>query len=236
MSDQRAVAFIFARGGSKGIPRKNLKILGGKPLIAHSIETALSSHRISNVIVSTDDLEIAETARAYGAETPFMRPAELATDQAPEWLAWRHAVDWLETHGRPFDIFVSLPATSPFRATADIDAAIDRLSPDFDLIVSVTDAKRHPQFNMVRIAENGLVQQFSMAESHITRRQEAPLAFDMTTVVYVCRPEFVKVSNGVFDGRVGAVHIPEERALDIDTPYDFEVAEALDLLRNKKGI
>ena len=111
----KTFAFIFARGGSKGIPRKNIKPLGGKPLIAWSIDTALQCPSIDRVIVSTDDPEIGDVARLHGAEVPFIRPKELAGDTSAEWYAWRHAVDFFEAQSCQFDKFVSLPATSPLR-------------------------------------------------------------------------------------------------------------------------
>src|SRR5690349_10660690 len=118
------IAFIFARGGSKGIPRKNLRTLGGRPLLAWSIETAAACPEIDRVIVSTDDAEIAEVGRAHGAETPFMRPADLATDTSPEWLSWQHAIRTVRSQSGPFDLFVSVPTTSPLRRPEDISAAI----------------------------------------------------------------------------------------------------------------
>ena len=111
--------FIFARGGSKGVPRKNVRSLCGKPLIAHAIDAALGSRFIQRVVVSTDDPEIADVARRYGADVPFLRPAELATDTAAEWLCWRHAIQFVNAEaGRlPLDLFVSVPATAPLRAS-----------------------------------------------------------------------------------------------------------------------
>ena len=124
------VAGIFARGGSKGVPRKNIRLIAGKPLIAYAIETARNSALIGRVIVSTDDREIAEVAVKYGAEVPFLRPPELAQDDSPEWLAWQHTVRKLhgDTDGTPkWDVFVSVPATSPLRKVEDVDACIGAL-------------------------------------------------------------------------------------------------------------
>ena len=122
----KAVAFIFARGGSKGLPGKNIRPLGGKPLIAWSIEHALAIKRIARVIVSTDSEEIAAVARDYGAEVPFIRPAELARDDSPEWLAWRHALNFLrETTGELPEVMVSVPTTAPLRLALDIENCLD---------------------------------------------------------------------------------------------------------------
>jgi N-acylneuraminate cytidylyltransferase len=225
----RCIAFVFARGGSKGVPGKNIKALGGRPLIAYSIETARACKRIETVIVSTDDPEIADVARAFGAEVPFMRPPDLATDNAPEWLAWRHAINWFNSERGHFDAFVSLPATAPFRNSSDVDACLNLfcVHPDTDAVITVREAERSPYFNMVRLDADGyarLVIETTMAP---TRRQDVPAVFDMTTVAYVARPAFVLSASRLFEGKVRTVQVPRERSLDIDTPFDFRLAEFL---------
>ena len=227
--DIKSVCFIFARGGSKGLPRKNLRLLGGKPLIAHSIEMARSNPRLKSVIVSTDDPAIADVALSYGAEVPFIRPAELATDSAPEWLAWRHAVQWYNQARGDFDIFLSLPATSPFRHQKDVDASMNLLVGDnlADGVITVRGADRSPFFNMVTLDESGYAKLLIRSEDNISRRQDAPVVFDVTTVAYAIRPSFILSSERLFDGRLKMLHVPPERALDIDTPYDFMLAEAI---------
>lgn len=120
------VAFIFARGGSKGLPGKNIRPLGGKPLIAWSIDQALAVKRIARVIVSTDSREIADVARKYGAEVPFIRPEQLARDDSPEWLSWRHALNYLmDTDGALPEAMVSIPTTAPLRLPIDIENCLD---------------------------------------------------------------------------------------------------------------
>lgn len=225
----KVVAFIFARGGSKGLPGKNVKPLAGKPLIAWSIEHARAVQRIGRVIVSTDSSEIAEVALAYGAEVPFMRPKELALDDSPEWLAWRHALDYLQaSDGCLPDAMVSVPATAPLRLPADIDSCLDQYeNGDADMVITVTDAHRSPYFNMVKANADGTVGLVIPPQSSIARRQDAPPVFDMATVAYVVRPEFVMTHMATFEGRVRAVHIPAERAIDIDTLLDFKIAECL---------
>jgi len=225
----KAVAFIFARGGSKGLPGKNIRPLGGKPLIAWSIEHALAVKRIEQVIVSTDSEEIAEVARAHGAEVPFMRPAELAGDKSPEWLAWRHALNFLlETRGSLPDAMVSVPTTAPLRLPIDIENCLDQYEKGgADMVITVTDAHRSPYFNMVTNNEDGTVGLVISPQSRIARRQDAPVVFDMATVAYVARPEFVMTHNALFEGRVRTVHVPTERAIDIDTLLDFQMAECL---------
>jgi CMP-N-acetylneuraminic acid synthetase len=222
------IAFIFARGGSKGVPRKNLALLGGKPLIVHSIEAGLACPGIDHVVVSTEDAEIAEVARAAGAEVPFMRPAELASDTASEILAWRHAVETLRAQGRDFDTMVSLPATSPLRSVEDIDAALTCFRKgDADFVISVTTAHGNPYFNMVALDETGGVSFPVRGETRYVRRQDAPTLWQITTVVYVTSPTWVLDAPSVYDGRVKAVFVPPERAVDIDTPLDLAFAEFL---------
>jgi N,N'-diacetyl-8-epilegionaminate cytidylyltransferase len=228
-SDFKAICFIFARGGSKGLPGKNIKVLGGKPLIAYSIDIARKNPRLESVIVSTDDPAIAEVARAYGAEVPFMRPSEMATDTAPEWQAWRHAVKWYQRERGEFDIFLSLPATSPFRSQEDVDACLDLLAqdPNADGVITVRDAERSPYFNMVTLNDSGYAKLIIPHTGNIVRRQDAPEVFDVTTIAYAVRPAYILNGERLFDGRLRMVRVPSERALDIDTPYDFMIAQAI---------
>lgn len=224
----KAVAFIFARGGSKGLPGKNLRPLCGKPMIAWAIEHAMLVKRIERVIVSTDTEEIAAVARQYGAETPFMRPAELARDDSPEWLAWRHALDYLKSEGSLPDAMVSVPVTAPLREPGDIERCLDDFAQGgADVVVTVSEAHRNPYFNMVKRNADGTVGLVIPPASNVSRRQDAPTVFDMATVAYVASPEFVLARNTLFEGRVRAVEVPPERAIDIDTLLDFRIAECL---------
>ena len=220
-------AFIFARGGSKGLPRKNLKKLKGKPLIAYSIELARYSKYFDKIFVSTEDNEIAEIASSYGAEV-IVRPIELASDNSPEWLSWQHAVDYvIKEHGK-FSFFVSLPTTSPLRAPIDVENALDKIkSNKCDICISVTPSSRSPYFNMVELDEKGFASLHSSNKGKINRRQDVPATFDITTVVYATTPQFIANGTGVFDGRVGTVEVPKERAVDIDDIIDFKLAELL---------
>lgn len=216
--------FIFARGGSKGVPDKNIRLLGGKPLLAHSIEAGLKSGMLDRIIVSTDSENIAKVAIEYGAEVPFLRPVELALDDSPEWMAWRHAIMQMDS----FDLFVSLPATSPLRSPADIATCVKAYqNGGCDVVITCKKASRHPSFNMIYQDNMGLSHLVMPVDKAINRRQDAPDVYDMTTVAYVLHPEFVISRNQIFDGRVRAVIIPEIRAVDIDTPLDFEFAEFL---------
>jgi|TARA_B110000879_G_C11181481_1_gene518645 N-acylneuraminate cytidylyltransferase len=225
----KAVAFIFARGGSKGLPGKNIRLLAGKPLIAWSIEHARAVQRIDRVIVSTDSQEIANVARKYGAEVPFIRPAKLSGDTSPEWLAWRHALDYIcQTEGSMPDVMVSIPATAPLRSPLDIENCLDEYEKgSVDVVITVTDAQRNPYFNMVKENADGTVGLVIPPQSKVTRRQDAPTMYDIATVAYVASPDFVMAHQSAFEGRVRSVHIPVERAIDIDTLIDFKIAEIL---------
>lgn len=222
------VAAIFARGGSKGVPGKNIKSLAGKPLIAYAIQTAKAVDGIDAVIVSTDDARIADVARQWGAQVPFMRPAHLATDDSPEILSWQHALEiYGAKAGRKIDVLVSVPTTSPLREPADVAGCLkELLSTDADAVITVTTARRNPYYNMVQLDKAGYAR--LVVQGHdISGRQKAPVVYDMTTVCYAVRADFILAGHGIFDGKLRAVTVPPERALDIDTPLDFEFAEFL---------
>lgn len=228
MNAKNLTAFIFARGGSKGIPGKNIRPVAGKPLIAHSIASALASSRVGRVVVSTDSGEIAEAARRHGAEV-LERPAHLAADDTPEIAAWRHALD---SQGPLFapggqSMFVSLPATSPLRAPQDVDAAIDRFQQGgCDVVFGISPSRRNPHLNMVTIGPDGLIR-VVIDGSRAVRRQDVPDVYDITTCVYVAAPEFVRACTRLIDGRVGYVEIPVERSLDIDDAFDLYLADLM---------
>lgn len=232
----KAIAFIFARGGSKGLPGKNIRSLGGKPLIAWSIQDALAINRIERIIVSTDSEEIATVARDFGAEVPFLRPAELARDDSSEWLAWQHALTYVrETTGAFPEVMLSIPTTAPLRLVEDIENCLNEFQKgDTDMVITITDAHRSPYFNMVKANGDGTVGLVNPPQSTLIRRQDAPLVYDMATVCYVANPDFVMTHNSTFEGRVRAVHVPVERAIDIDTLLDFQIAESLLKIRENK--
>lgn len=226
----RVVAAIFARGGSKGVHRKNVRVLAGRPLIGWSIEVARAVHRVSRVVVSTDDPEIADVARACGAEVPFIRPAALATDAASEWLAWQHLVAHVGGGfgDEPDDTLLSVPTTSPLRNAEDLEACLDALeSSQADVAITVTPASRHPAFNMVTRDADGYAALAMRLDPPVVRRQDAPPMFDITTVAYAVRVSFIHRARGVFDGRVATALVPIERALDIDSEHDLAIAEWL---------
>lgn len=221
----RNFAFIFARGGSKGLPGKNIKPLNGIPLLAYSINCAKSNARIDRVFVSTDCNDIASVANEYGAEV-IQRPLQLATDTASEWMAWRHAVKYVrETLGLSFDRFISLPATSPLRNQEDIDACISMHDGSCDVVITVTPSARSPYFNMVKLDGENKVS-IVLGDAKFNRRQDVPSVYDITTVAYVATPDFIESNERIFDGVVKSVVVPRVRAVDIDDEIDFLTAEA----------
>jgi len=225
---------IFARGGSKGLHGKNIKELAGKPLIAYAIETAKKVSLIDRLIVSTDSEEIADVARKYGAEIPFIRPAEFARDDSPELFAWKHSIGAVEKElGHKVDISVSVPVTSPLRSERDVTSCIELLlQGDTDIVVTAKVAERNPYFNMITLDEKGYAKLAIPTGKDISRRQQAPVVYDMTTVAYAAVASYILKASSLLEGRVKVVEIPSERAIDIDTMLDFEIAECL---INKRG-
>jgi N,N'-diacetyl-8-epilegionaminate cytidylyltransferase len=226
----KTYAFVFARGGSKGLPGKNIRPLNGKPLIVHAIDVANSIPEIQRVFVSTDSEDIAEVAKKHSAII-IERPTELATDESPEWHSWQHAADWVENQYGDFDTFICLPATSPLRNRSDVERCMKLLNEDTDCVIGITESRVNPWFNMVQIGRGGYLEKIRTAEKPVFRRQDAPKSFDITTAAYVTRKKFILSNSGIFDGRVKGIEIPQRRALDIDTLVDFEYAEYL--LANK---
>lgn len=214
------IAFVFARGGSKGLPRKNLREVGGVSLLARAIRCAKAVPEIGRVIVSTDDAEIAAAARAEGAEVPFMRPAKLASDSAREWQAWRHAVDFVEGQAgaAPIDIFVSVPPVCPLRTAQDLLRALALYRKgNADIVLSVTPALAEPRRERVELDEAGTALPVRSAHS----------SYDVIDAVFVTSPAFIRQSESIWGGRNATIEIPRERAIDVGTVVDLERAEAL---------
>ena len=209
------------------MPGKNLKILDGDPLVVRAIKKIKQIDRIDRILVSTDSRGIAEVAISAGAEVPFMRPSELAEDDSPEWDVWRHAVTYLkEVEGGCPDLLMVVPPTAPLRSKDDLESILDEYERgQADIVITVTDAHRSPYFNQVKIGDLGLASLAIHPKTSITRRQDTPEIFDVTTVAYVASPEFIMEKEGIFEGDVRTVFVPKERALDIDTDLDFRLAE-----------
>jgi N-acylneuraminate cytidylyltransferase len=225
------LAVIPARGGSKSIPRKNIVQLAGKPLISHSIGTALESRQITRVIVSTDDPEIAEVARQEGAEVPFLRPPELATDTATDFVVFEHALAELErTEAYRADVVVQLRPTCPVRRSATVDRAVAEFlsMPDATSMRSVSPARQTP-FKMWFLAEQGLMRPAlnhpGIAEPYNAPRQSLPVAYWQNGYVDVTRPHTIQRLRSMTGPRIAAFVI-EEPVFDIDYRRALAAAEA----------
>jgi N-acylneuraminate cytidylyltransferase len=205
-------------------------VLGGLPLVAYSIRVGREIPGVQGVLCSTDSEEIRAVAEEHGATAPFLRPAELADDESPEWLSWKHLARYLvDTDASPEDLLVSLPATAPLRTVADVELAIAQHSASgADDVVSYTPAARSPWFNMVAEGADGFLRTvIDGGGDTFSRRQDAPKVFDLATVVYVTTLGFVLNADSLFQGKVAGVEIPAERAIDIDSQLDFDIAEYL---------
>jgi CMP-N,N'-diacetyllegionaminic acid synthase len=226
------IASICARGGSTGIPGKNIKLLHGKPLIAYTIEQALACPEIHRVFVSTDDEEIAEVARNVGAEVPFLRPPELATSSAAKLPVIRHLVETVEKLGVPVTKIVDLDPTSPLRLVADISRCIEMLDNETDVVITAYPAEKNPYFNMVELKPDGNFGLVKPLEGGILARQQAPVVYAMNASVYVWHRHTLQ--KGLWNGRAKLHLMTRERSIDIDNPIDFKFVELLLELNNTK--
>ncbi len=226
----RILAIITARGGSKRLVGKNTRPLAGKPLLDWTVDAARQCKAsLHNVVLSTDDEAIAAAGRACGAEVPFMRPLELATDTAGSLEVVQHAVRFIEQRdGVAMDWILLLQPTSPLRTRADIDAAIALAQQGgCDSVISVTDMPAHPVFAK-RIDVEGLVQPFGDKVPEGIRRQDAtPPAYIYNGAIYLTRRDILMEQNSFYGARTRAYIMPPERSVDIDTQFDFQLAELL---------
>jgi CMP-N-acetylneuraminic acid synthetase len=229
----RTIALIPARGGSKSIPRKNILAFAGHPLIAYSIAAGLAAESIERVIVSTDDAEIAEVARRYGAEVPFLRPVEVSLDDTPDLPVFQHALRWLsDREGYQPDIVVQLRPTSPFRRVWHIDQAVASLikRPDADAVRTVCTPFQNP-FKMWRIAPNGtmtpLMAVDGVTEPYNMPRQALPDVYWQTGYVDAAWAETILVKNSMTGSRILPLIIDPSEWIDIDSPDDWRRAERL---------
>jgi CMP-N,N'-diacetyllegionaminic acid synthase len=227
----RVLGVITARGGSKGVPGKNLKLLGGRPLIDYSIDAA-NDTPLDRLIMSTDDAAIAEVARSLGCEVPFIRPAELARDDTPHLPVLQHAVQWLRDHeGYEPDVVVILQPTSPMRTAADIAAALRMLElSGADSVVSVSEVPPHwNPMRTLRVDQRGDATLFVSGEpvrKRINRRQDMPTAWAMNGAIYAFRTGVLFTPEpSLYGDRVVAYPMPADRSISIDTPEDWIEAE-----------
>jgi len=221
------VGLIPARGGSKGVPGKNIKLLGGKPLIAWTIDAARASGLLDRVMVSTDDPDIAETARRYGAEVPFVRPASLAVDETPALDVALHALDWLESQGALPEYLVWLQPTSPFRTGEDIAAGIALMEhSQAPAIVGVCEARVHPLY-VVKINPDGALEPFMPGAAGKTRRQDLPDAYQVNGAFYLNRSLALRQDRSFIPNGTRPLIMPPERSIDIDSAWDFFLAQTI---------
>lgn len=225
----RVLGVIPARGGSKGIPRKNIRLLGGKPLIAWTIEAARQSRLLTRVILSTEDEEIAAVGRQWGVEVPFLRPAELAQDDTPTLPVVLHALDWFAAHGESFEAVMVLQPTNPLRTAQDIDGAIERLEKTgADSVISFVDVgEKHPA-RMKVIDQDLRVWDPPFAEpKEGMRRQDLPKYYLREGSIYLTRVN-VLLEQQSFRGKDCRAWIIEpQRAVNIDEEMDFLLAEVV---------
>ena len=223
------VAGIFARGGSKGVPNKNLRIVAGKSLMQRAVEHALSIKGVTDVYCSTDSSQIADEALKHGALVPWLRPSELAQDNSKEWDSWSHLVKWLNSEGIFPTYLVSVPTVSPLRTLEDLNSCVDlAISSKADVVMAVSEANRNPWFNIVTInQETKQVRLVNEPKTKIYNRQAAPVVYDVSTVTFVINCEFLLKSKSIYDGETRALVLPRSHCVDIDTEDDIEYADYL---------
>lgn len=218
------ITTICARGGSVGVPGKNIKSLLGKPLIVHTIEQAFACPGIDRVFVSTDDEDIAKVAAEAGAEVPGLRPPELATSDAPKLAAIRHLVECVEAEGVAVEKIVDLDPTSPLREVSDIQACMALLDDESDVVITAYEAEKNPYFNMVEAQPDGNIRLVKQLDN-VVARQQAPKVYSMNASIYVWHRHTLE--KGLWDGRTRLYVMPHERSVDIDNPIDFKIVEML---------
>ncbi len=228
----KIIAVICARGGSRGVPKKNIRPLLGRPLIAHTIDLAKKCPSIDRVIVSTEDPEIAGIAGEYGAEVPFIRPEALAQDSSPKLPVLQHAVNYLQSQENYHpDIIVDLDPTSPLRTVEDVETCIHMVQEaGTDNVFSVTQSRRNPYFNMVEVVD-GRVKLVKSLNRPVAGRQDAPPVYDMNASIYAWKRAALMDNATIFLTGTLIYEMPEW-ALDIDSKLDFEFAE---FILSKRG-
>lgn len=233
---KNVLAVIPARGGSKGVPRKNVRPVCGKPLIAYTIETALAARGLFHrVVVSTDDAEIAEVARSAGAEVPFLRPTELADDKAPMIPVLQHAVRFIESQDRVrLDWICLLQPTNPLRTVADIEAALARTG-SCDSVISVVQVFAVHPILMKRI-ENDQLLPYCVDEKEGTRRQDyTPPAFMRNGAIYITRRDVLMEKNSIWGDVIRPYVMPQERSVGVDSELDMKLVEMLLVEQSQKS-
>lgn len=227
IQNKRVLAYIPIRSGSKGIPDKNIIDVCGKPLVAYSIEAAKKSKYVDRIIVSTDSPKYAEVVKEWGAEAPFIRPAELASDTAVEMDACQHMMCWVKDNWQKFDIVLKLQATSPLRIAEDIDKAIEKIvEKDADSVVTVTEASTHP-FWMNTLPVDHSLKNFISKEVARKNRQQLPVYYQLDGLVFAAKWDFLEKHKLWFSDNSYATITPNVRAVDIDGPIELELVRTL---------
>lgn len=222
------IGHIGARKGSKGVPGKNFRPICGKPLIDWSLDQLFANPRVDVVVVSTDDEAIYDHAVKRGALDIGLRPAHLATDTAPKWGVWQHALAATEALRGPASAFLDLDCTSPLRLAEDIDGALDLfISEHPDMVMSCCEARKNPYFNLVEPDASGALHVSKPLPGGVWARQDAPVVYEHVGVVYVVDPAYLRKAKTIYEGRVIPFVLPADRCHDIDTPYDFRLVEFL---------
>ena len=225
MKTTKTYCFIFARAGSKGLPNKNLRLLAGKPLLSYPIHLAKTLPFIDKVFVSTDSPEAMDIAKKNNV-TVIPRPQELASDNANEFDAWKHAISWVVDNVGHFDNFVSLPCTAPLRTKSSVSQCFEKFDQNNPFVVSVTKTKYNPFFNLVSRDEQDSAINL-LSPSKITRRQDAPEIFCITPIAYIAKQEEIIQRKNFWDGKIVGVEVSSDIAIDIDDLNDFLLAEAV---------
>lgn len=221
-----SLVIIPARGGSKGIPRKNIKPLAGKPLIEYTIDIARAIVSDENICVSTDDSEIIKVVEDYGLKVPFVRPKELATDKAGTYEVLLHALKFYEDQGKHFDNVILLQNTSPFRNAEHVKEALNLYSPAIDMVVSVKETTSNPYYNCFEENNDGYLH-VSKGDGLFTRRQDVPRAYEYNGAIYVINPDSLKkMPLGKFTHRVKYV-MDDIHSVDLDNMIDWKFAELI---------
>ncbi len=222
----KTLYIIPARGGSKGIPGKNIKSLAGKPLIGYSIDVARALADDCDICVSTDDANIIATVEAMGLKVPFIRPAHLATDQSGTYEVLLHALDYYEAQGIHYECMVLLQPTSPFRTADDVCHCLKHYTQDIDMVVSVKRASANPYYNAFETDEDGFLH-ISKGEGNYTRRQDAPPVWEYNGAVYVINTYSLRKMPLHKFPRRKMCEMSDEHSIDLDTPTDWLIAEML---------
>lgn len=227
--EMRILGTVCARGGSKGVPNKNIRDLAGTPLIQHTIDLLRRWGKADRVVCSTDSEEIAQVAVEAGAETPFLRPRELATDTAPKIPVIQHALKFCESaEGVRYDAVVDLDPTSPLRTTMDLDDALAQfLKEDAQVLYSVTEAKKNPYFNMVELDEDGNAHISKRLDGEVFSRQAAPKVYEINGSIYIYDRDHLLSATGLHCDRERVYVMDEISSVDIDREIDFAFVEFL---------